>query len=184
MYVILSQKIDAESTYEDVLFKTYHYPSRYAKQLHPDDTFIYYQGDRRKKENRYYFGVGVIQDIVNTDDENYYATLTNCKRFPKKVPIYLPDNKGYIEQIGYESVRKHVNPPWQSSIRPISKDAFDLIISASGMDLQIETQFTIDELKDSMKDSIRKFYREDNLESISDIVRYSTALEEKLLGKD
>lgn len=49
----------------------------------------------------------------------------------KKVPIYLPD-RGYVEQLGYETVRKSINPPWQSSIRPLSKDAYEYILSKSG----------------------------------------------------
>ena len=56
MLVILSQKVDSESSYEDELFKSYHYPSRYKNQLHKGDTFIYYQGNRYDKSQRYYFG--------------------------------------------------------------------------------------------------------------------------------
>jgi len=60
MKIILSQRIDIESEYQDVPFSSYHFPKRYRNQIHPGDQFIYYQGDRYKKEHRYYFGCGVI----------------------------------------------------------------------------------------------------------------------------
>ena len=34
MLVILSQKVDSESSYTDELFNSYHYPARYKNQLH------------------------------------------------------------------------------------------------------------------------------------------------------
>jgi hypothetical protein len=58
--IVLSQRIDTKSSYDDIPFVQYHYPSRYSNQIHTGDLFIYYQGDRFKKENRYYFGTGVI----------------------------------------------------------------------------------------------------------------------------
>ena len=111
MLVILSQKVDSESSYSDELFNSYHYPAKYRNLLHKGDVFIYYQGNRQDKSQRYYFGVGTVGEILTTDGENYYAKLLDCQQFGKKVPIYLPDG-GYIEQLGYDSVRKSVNPPW------------------------------------------------------------------------
>ena len=46
MLVILSQKVDSESSYADELFNSYHYPARYKNQLRKGDIFIYYQGNR------------------------------------------------------------------------------------------------------------------------------------------
>lgn len=60
MLVILSQKVDSESSYTDELFNSYHYPARYKNQLHKGDIFIYYQGNRYDKSQRYYFGVGSV----------------------------------------------------------------------------------------------------------------------------
>ena len=40
MLVILSQKVDSESSYADELFNSYHYPARYKNQLHKGDIFI------------------------------------------------------------------------------------------------------------------------------------------------
>ena len=34
MLVILSQKVDSESSYADELFNSYHYPARYRNLLH------------------------------------------------------------------------------------------------------------------------------------------------------
>jgi hypothetical protein len=95
MLVILSQKVDSESSYADELFHSYHYPSKYKNQLHKGDVFIYYQGNRYDKSQRYYFGVGVVREILTTDGENYYAQLIDCQRFDKKVAIYLPDGGIY-----------------------------------------------------------------------------------------
>lgn len=104
MLVILSQKVDTVSSYSDELFNSYHYPAKYRNQLHEGDIFIYYQGNRYDKSHRYYFGIGTVGEILTTDGENYYAKLLRCQQFEKKVPIYLPDG-GYIEQLGYETVR-------------------------------------------------------------------------------
>ena len=60
MLVILSQKVDSESSYADELFNSYHYPARYKNQLHEGDIFIYYQGNRYDKSQRYYFGVALL----------------------------------------------------------------------------------------------------------------------------
>lgn len=72
MLIILSQKIDSASEYSDELFKTYHYPARYKNQIHEGDIFVYYQGNRYVKEQRYYFGVGRIGKISTFDGENFY----------------------------------------------------------------------------------------------------------------
>ena len=68
MFIILSQKIDTESSYSDEIFSTYHYPSRYKNQIHEGDTFVYYQGNRYVKDQRYYFGTGTIGRISSSDE--------------------------------------------------------------------------------------------------------------------
>lgn len=165
MLMILSQKIDSKSSYSDELFTTYHYPARYRNQLHSGDTFVYYQGNRFEKEQRYYFGCGIIGDIHTSDEENYYAELIHCQRFKKKVPIYLPDG-GYIEQLGYQDIRKSVNPPWQSSIRPLSKTAYDYILKHAGVLTSLDDSHSIEELKVKLKSSIRAFYLENDSHAI------------------
>lgn len=84
MLVILSQKVDSESSYSDELFNSYHYPAKYRSLLHKGDVFIYYQGNRQDKSQRYYFGVGTVGEILTTDGENYYAKLLDCQQFGKK----------------------------------------------------------------------------------------------------
>ena len=159
MIIILSQKIDSESSYSDDVFKIYHYPSRYRNQIHVGDTFVYYQGNRYKKEERYYFGTGTIESIYKGEDNDYYAVLTNCKKFDNNVSIYLADG-GYIEQLDYQTVRKSINPPWQSSIRPLSEKAFRHILShmikqsnmRNGLDWkQIGCSFYFDYLRERNK---------------------------------
>ena len=130
MLVILSQRVDYESDYCDVLFDTYHYPSRYKSRLSVGDVFIYYQGNRYSREQRFYFGVGTVSKI-RTDSENYFAKLSNCFEFQHKVPIYLPKG-GYIEQLLDDGALKDKNPPWQNSIRPLSQSSFNYILEKAG----------------------------------------------------
>lgn len=134
MIIILSQRIDYESGYSgDEVFSVYHYPRRYRNQIHSGDTFVYYQGNRYDKSQRYYFGAGKVGKITTIDDDNYCAQLIDVFRFHAKVPIYLPDG-GYVEQLGYDTVRKSINPPWQSSIRPLSNEAYQYILNCAGGD--------------------------------------------------
>lgn len=167
MLIILSQKIDTASEYADEAFKTYHYPATYRNQIHEGDTYVYYQGNRYVKEQRYYFGVGTIVNIYTADGENYYATLHNGRKFDKKVPIYLPDGK-YVEQLGYNTVRRSPTPPWQSSIRPLSQQAYDYFISESGIH-EAKRLSSVDELKENLKNSIWAFFLEDQNDAIVQI---------------
>lgn len=159
MLVILSQKIDTPSSYEDELFSVYHYPSRYKNQLHTGDTFVYYQGNRYDTEQRYYFGTGMIGEIYCADEDNYYAKLICCRKFEKKVPIYLP-GEGYIEQLDYESVRKSGNPPWQSSVRALSDKAYQYILSCAGSLVSPRGGYSAEELDEKLKKAIRRYYVE------------------------
>ncbi len=166
MFIILSQKVDGRSTYSDALFQVYHYPSRYKNQLHQGDIFVYYQGNRYEKGQRYYFGTGTIGKIQTDDGENYYAELIGCRRFPQIVPIYLPDG-GYIEQLGYEKIRKSINPPWQSSVRPLSADAYTYILNAAGVPVASETGAeSIDSLREKLKTAVKEFYVGDDSSAI------------------
>lgn len=135
MKIILSQRIDIESEYDDVPFSTYHYPKRYRNQINTGDRFIYYQGNRHKKEYRYYFGCGVIGAIEpDATKEHFFAEILDGHRFSPVVPIYNPEGDGYIESIGYAQIRKSLNPPWQNSIRKISDDAFSKILELANID--------------------------------------------------
>lgn len=175
MLVILSQKVDTASSYSDVLFNSYHYPAKYRNQLHEGDIFIYYQGNRYDKSHRYYFGVGTVGEILTTDGENYYAKLLNCQQFEKNVPIYLPDG-GYIEQLGYDTVRNSINPPWQSSIRPISQKAFDYILNAAGIQHVPPKAESIDVLKEKLREAVRDYFVEKNVAAIHHIESIAAAI--------
>ncbi len=177
MFVILSQRIDFDSSYSDELFNSYHYPARYKNQLHKGDIFIYYQGNRYDKSQRYYFGVGTVGDIVSSDGENYYAKLLDCQRFENIVPIYLPDG-GYIEQLGYETVRKSINPPWQSSIRPLSQEAFDYILNSAGVQNAPASVSTgsIERLNDKLKSAVRDYFIGGDLSAIHRIESIASAI--------
>lgn len=178
MLVILSQKVDSESLYADKLFGSYHYPARYKNQLHEGDTFVYYQGNRYDKSQRYYFGTGTVGKIFTADGENYYAELVSCQRFEKKIPIYLADG-GYIEQLGYESVRNSINPPWQSSIRPLSQEAYDYILNAAGIQVtpKTESNESVDVLKDKLKLAVKEFYVEGDPSAIYRIEKIAATID-------
>lgn len=179
MIVVLSQKVDSESTYEDELFKRYHYPARYRNQLHEGDIFVYYQGNRHDKSQRYYFGVGRVGKISEIDDNNFYADLLECQRFQVNMPIYLPDG-GYIEQMDYDTVRKSINPPWQSSVRPLSQKAFSYILKSSGSTFGVSDSASLDELKENLKRAVRDFYVEKDESAILRVERISAAIAVKL----
>ena len=184
MLVILSQKVDSASSYADELFHSYHYPARYKNQLHKGDIFIYYQGSQYDKSQRYYFGMGTIGEILTTDGENYHAKLIHCQRFKKKVPIYLPSG-GYVEQLGFETVRTRSNPPWQWSIRPLSQSAYDYIMNAAGIrdPLKAATNTSVDVLKDKLKLAVKDFYVEGNTSAIHRIESIASAIGKAMSGK-
>ena len=138
MKIILSQRLNIKTDYEDVPFRTYHFPKRYRNQIHPGDRFIYYQGNRHKKTDRYYFGCGVIGEVEpDTTGESFYAEILDPHRFSNTVPIYLPEREGFIESLGYDQVRNKPKPSWQNSIRKISDDAFVEILRLANVDLDV-----------------------------------------------
>lgn len=172
MIIILSQKIDSDSVYAgDELFKTYHYPARYRNQIHTGDIFVYYQGNRYDKSQRYYFGTGRIGEIRQADDNNYYAELLNAVRFEKKVSIYLP-NGGYVEQLGYETVRKSINPPWQSSVRPLSEIAYEYILRKSGR------KEIVEDCNIKLKKAVQRYYVSKDRSAVLQIIKVAKQLAE------
>lgn len=168
IYIILSQRRDIESQYMDKLFSLYHFPPKYRNQIHAGDVFIYYQGDRYSREHRYYYGTGRIGNVYNTGNDDYYAELLDCKSFNVVVPIYR-DN-GYIESIDYQTIRKSPNPPWQSSIRPLSEEAAEYILSkAGGLKPESENNLQI-ELEGQLKNAIKQYYRDGNAAALKEII--------------
>ncbi len=176
MLIILSQKVDTESSYSDDLFKVYHYPKRYRNQIHEGDTFVYYQGNRYDKAQRYYFGTGKVGRITCSDGENYYAELLNCRRFEKKVPIYLSESE-YIESLGYKTVRNSVTPPWQSSVRPLSETAYNYIISHAG---RLKHLDSLSDLNKMLKKAVQAYYIGENDAAVLDILSISRRLSDIL----
>lgn len=174
MLIVLSQKIDTLSDYADEVFRIYHFPARYRNQIHEGDTFVYYQGNRYVKEQRYYFGIGKVGEITTQNGVDYYAKLTDGCEFVNKIPIYLP-NGDYIEQLGYDLVRNRPTPPWQSSIRPISQQAFDYVVSNAGIHNKRSTA-SVEGLKEKLKSSIRAFFLDKEDEAIIDIKNTATEL--------
>ncbi len=140
MKIILSQRIDISSTYNDIPFQTYHFPKEYLNKINTGDAFIYYQGNKSKKQHRYYFGVGIIGKIEpDIDGIHYYAEILEGIKFKENIPIYDQINTGYIEDRGFEGKRKQ--PDWQNSIRKISEEAFSEILRLSNID---QNQLSVD----------------------------------------
>ena len=133
MHIILSQRIDIKSDYEDKPFIRYHFPKRYRSQINSGDLFIYNQGNRHNEKHRYYFGCGSIGKIWEADQkDHYFAEIDNPKRFSKKVGIKKSNGETYLESIDYQDVRENAHPPFRSSIRKISNAAYEEIISLAG----------------------------------------------------
>ena len=175
MYIILSQRKDIESSYSDNLYKTYHFPAKYKNQISTGDVFIYYQGDRFDRAHRVYFGMGTVGRIYTTDNESYYAELHSCSSFEKEVPIYLGDD-GYIEQLGYDAIRKSPNPPWQSSIRPLSEKAYLHIVSNAGNMQKISDSLQVDALKAELKSAVKGYYLSDDINSLKQVAEIANKI--------
>ena len=154
MYIILSQKVDMESSYKDQPFVCYHYLARYRNAIHVGDHFIYSQGNRYDKSQRYYFGAGVVGSILKEDNDNYYTALLHCVKFTIKVPLTMENGK-YIEQLGFEDKRN--SPPWQSAIRTISKETYDYILAQAG-ELISMPEGTIEDLVCYLKNAVRESF--------------------------
>jgi hypothetical protein len=151
MPIILSQRVDTGSDYNDVPFVVYHFPRRYRNQINSGDSFLYYQGNRWKKEQRYYFGTGIIGRIELCEDgEHYNAWFLETHQFMCQVPIYNPAG-GYYESLDYVSVRKSEIPPWQSSIRPVSESAFSAILAAAGAERNNEAYGIIEKTENPLQ---------------------------------
>jgi len=174
MYIILSQRKDIKSTYMDKMFSLYHFPRRYKNQIRSGDLFIYYQGDRYSRDNRYYYGKGEIGSIYQTSYNDYYAELIDCYEFTSVVPIYRKN--GYIEQIDYQEVRNSPNPPWQSSIRPLSDNAAKEIINLAKELIPLNTVSLQTTLGNDLKTAINCYYRKSDYNALNDVINLATQL--------
>ena len=168
MFIILSQRKDIEMLYSDSLYNVYHFPSKYKNQIHEGDVFVYYQGDRTNKEHRVYFGTGTVGKIHTKDGISYYAELVNCMSFEKEISIYLDGDPKYVETFGFDTIRKSPNPPWQSSIRPLSDKAYQYIISHAGNLTPAGKYIYEEELKSELKSAIKKYYLDGNTEGLKE----------------
>lgn len=95
------------------------------------------------------------------------------------MPIYKEN--GYIESIDYQIVRKRSNPPWQSSIRPISEKAAEYILGkADGLKPESASNLQI-ELEANLKNAMKRYYRGGEKFALKEIISKSKQLAE-LLG--
>ena len=101
------------------------------------------------------------------------------------MPIHLPGG-GYVEQLGYQSVRKSPNPPWQNSVRPLSQEAYNYILNSSGIvpAHMSETAETVDELKEKLKSAVKAFYVDQDLSAIQRIEQLSAKIGQLVLSTE
>lgn len=180
MYIILSQKKDFSSSYEDKLFQLYHFPASYRSRINTGDIFIYNQGAQSEPESskvRYYYGTGVIGRIYSIDNgKTFFAELKQCKIFYNNVPIKTEDGN-YIEQKGFEDKRS--KPNWQSSIRKLSEEAYKTIINMSGGLADVSDDMDMESVKADLKHNIDDFYLNNNHQALLDIISLSVRLVHK-----
>lgn len=134
-FVVLGQKIEKKSTYEDVLFSRYHFPKSYKNQVREGDRFLYYQGNQGPQlHKRYYFGYGVVGEIYPDPEKpgSLYAELLDANPLPQNVSAYQSPGS-FFESIGYDTVRKSLLPNWRQSVRPISQASFETILTKGGV---------------------------------------------------
>jgi hypothetical protein len=135
-FVVLGQKIETDSTYEDIPFSRYHFPRTYKNQVREGDRFLYHQGNQGPQlHKRYYFGYGVVGEIYPDPEKpgSLYAELLDARPLPQKVSAYRSPG-AFFESIAYDSVRKSLLPNWRQSVRPISQAAFETILEKGGVD--------------------------------------------------
>lgn len=155
MTIVLSQRINAKSDYDDVPFFKYHFPKEYKNLIHEGDRFVYYQGGHLTGENRYYYGCGVIGRIYSATNTTYYADIVDGQHFNLKVPIRRPQGD-WFESLDYQEVRKKAFPPWRRSIRSLSEAAFSAILSAANVDISSVRVSSQIEIYSNAIDTLRK----------------------------
>ena len=77
-------------------------------------------------------------------------------------------------------LRNSPNPPWQSSIRPLSNQAYNYIITHAGELKKMKSADSEDELKSELKHAIKKYYLDGDTEGLKEA--YSIIGD--ILGKD
>lgn len=75
-----------------------------------------------------------------------------------------------MEQLGYDTVRKSINPPWQSSVRPLSKQAYSYILQHSG------SHEMISECNAKLKKAIQSYYISNDKEAVLRILEIAGQL--------
>jgi 5-methylcytosine-specific restriction endonuclease McrA len=141
-FVVLMQHSPEFSKYDDQIGVQYHYPSQYFDRVVQGERFIYCRpqenapGAGEKQSQTLYFGTGRIgairQDL--TKDGHRYCQIEEYFPFPNEVSYR--DNRGDYLETGSAQI-----PVMQSAVRVISKEAFERIISHSGLDQHAEGFF-------------------------------------------
>ncbi|MEW5848024.1 MAG: HNH endonuclease [Myxococcota bacterium] len=139
-YVVIVQRDAEDTTYKDVPFERYHFPKRYLSLLQPPRRFVYYRSEQHAvagASSRYYFGHGIIERVWRDPDQadHHFASVVGGEEFHTPVPLNTPDGS-YYESIDRADIPKRTKskrkpsgmPPFQSSVRAISRAAFDAIV--------------------------------------------------------
>jgi len=137
MYSVITE--NDISQWSDATGEFYHFPKRYLIYLQPGTNVIYYKGRMKDKsfENKrlltapHYFGVGIIGNVTadkSSSKEDYFAEITNFKKFSKAVP-FIRHGK-YIETIPASRTSNY----WRDGVRPIDEITYKIIKELAEID--------------------------------------------------
>ena len=77
-------------------------------------------------------------------------------------------------------MRKSINPPWQSSIRPLSDQAYNYILNHAGALEDIVCPSSVEDMKEHLKKSIRHFFVDKDDAAVLEIGKAATAISKAL----
>lgn len=90
----------------------------------------------------------------------------------------MPDG-GYVEQLGMSEKRDR--PPWQSSIRPISEEAYSYILRQAHIIRDKETPLDpVEGLKEELKKAVKRFYVDGDISALAAIQTVAHTIEAAL----
>jgi 5-methylcytosine-specific restriction endonuclease McrA len=136
------------SGYKDIVGRLYHFPIRYLKAF--DDIpspFVYYEP--RDGGAQMYFGAGTILSVYDdTEDVGHsYADIGDYQEFPAPVNFYSRSETGTWE-----------NPKtMRNSVRRISSDLFERILSAGGFVRESSASETRESVTESLKRELSSY---------------------------
>jgi hypothetical protein len=94
MNIILAQRIDYESGYEDIPFQLYHFPKRYRNQIRCGDMFIYYQGDMGAESSS--AGFVLPKPLYTSGRAGFRASRHHPMARIQRIDFHFPDYAAWL----------------------------------------------------------------------------------------